>query len=267
MTDKPNAGRSIAAGLVVSALFFILCRLYPTPEITRTPAGFSEGRTVFSLPSFAVHSDVEKRKAAFFDVLRPVIVSENQRIQALRDTITTLCDRSPDQPLDPRESLWLTVMADHYGLESSENHDPELFARLIKRVDTVPVSLALAQAAIESGWGSSRFARTGNNLFGQWTWAKGTGMVPKYRDQGKSHEVARFMSINESVRSYMHNLNTHTGYRSFRNLRQTMRNEETPLSGLVLAEGLESYSSKGKTYIKQIRSIIINNEKHMNIQG
>lgn len=267
MTEKPSAVRSIAAGLMVTAFFFVLCRLYPTPEITRMPAVFSEGRTVFSMPSFGVLSDVEIRKAAFFNVLRPVIDSENQRIQTIRDTITTLSDRNPDQPLNPRESLWLTVTADHYGLKSSGIHDPELFARLLKRVDTVPASLALAQAAIESGWGSSRFARTGNNLFGQWTWTKGAGMVPKYRDQGKSHEVARFASINESVRSYMHNLNSHSGYRSFRALRQTMRDDGSPLSGLDLAEGLEKYSSKGKTYIKHIRSIILNNEKHLNIQG
>ncbi|GAB6094951.1 glucosaminidase domain-containing protein [Desulfatiferula olefinivorans] len=267
MTEKPNAVRSIAAGLTAPVLFFMLCVFYPTPDITRMPAVFSDGPTVFSMPSFDTPSDAEARKSAFFHFLRPIIDSENRRIQTIRNTVTALAARGADQPLTPQEILWLTVLAEQYGLKPADAHAPSLFARLLKRVDTVPASLALAQAANESGWGSSRFARKGNNLFGQWTWAKGTGMVPKYRDRDKSHEVAKFTSINESVRSYIHNLNTHPGYRSFRALRQTMRSEGAPLSALALAEGLQSYSSKGKTYIKHIRTIIRDNEKHLNIQG
>jgi Bax protein len=123
-------------------------------------------------------------------------------------------------------------------------------------VDVVPVSLALAQAAIESGWGTSRFARQGNAIFGQWTSQDGKGLVPSARPEGKTHKVRSFDRLSESVEAYLLNLNTHRAYRDFRTLRQQSRNSGERPKGEVLATGLEAYSEKGEEYVDLLRDMI-----------
>ena len=122
------------------------------------------------------------------------------------------------------------------------------------------MSLVLAQAANESGWGTSRFARQANNYFGMWCYQAGCGLKPRQRDQGQSHEVKHFKHVQDSVISYLHNLNTNRAYQPLRDLRQTTRDLGAPLRGVLLAEGLHAYSSRGEAYIKDIQTMIIAND-------
>ena len=126
------------------------------------------------------------------------------------------------------------------------------------RMDIIPVSIALAQAANESGWGTSRFALEGNALFGQWTWSK-KGISPKNQDPNKSHKVLQFQILKASVRAYKNNLNTHNAYKEFREARAQMREDKGKLDGLQLTKYLEKYASIGKKYVEILNDIIRKN--------
>ena len=125
-------------------------------------------------------------------------------------------------------------------------------------MDIIPVSVALAQAANESGWGTSRFALEGNALFGQWTWSK-KGISPKNKDPNKSHKILQFQVLKASVRAYKNNLNTHNAYQEFREARAKLRQEEKKILGLELTKYIKNYASIGEKYVQIIESIIINN--------
>lgn len=141
--------------------------------------------------------------------------------------------------------------------------DHQAWTRLLRRVDVIPVKLVLAQAANESAWGTSRFAREGNNLFGQWCFTKGCGMVPIRRAEGASHEVALFTTPAASVRAYMLNLNSGGAYEHFRKIRIGLKRMNKPQSAIVLAAGLEKYSERGRDYVRSIRDMIRGNENLM----
>jgi len=126
-------------------------------------------------------------------------------------------------------------------------------------MDEVPVSLALAQAAKETGWGTSRFAIEGNALFGQWTWS-GEGIKPAGADSSDGdHKVMKFKVLKASVRAYQRNLNTHNSYREFRLARAIMRDNEEELDSLTLANYLDKYAATGKEYTKVLKKIIEQN--------
>ena len=125
-------------------------------------------------------------------------------------------------------------------------------------MDEIPVSLALAQAAKETGWGTSRFAQEGNALFGQWTWS-GEGLKPKEADENKGHKVMKFNSLQLSVRAYLRNLNTHSSYKNFRQLRAQLRDDSEKLDSLLLADQLDNYAETGKEYTKILKQIINQN--------
>jgi Bax protein len=122
--------------------------------------------------------------------------------------------------------------------------------------------MALAQAANESAWGTSRFAKQGNNLFGQWCFTAGCGLIPQHRSEGKSHEVAKFSSPQASVTSYIHNLNSHSAYQEFRQIRASQRQQFNRLSGQQCVEGLLKYSSRGEEYIQELQAMIRVNKLH-----
>ena len=132
----------------------------------------------------------------------------------------------------------------------------DLIDELLVRVDIIPVSLALAQAANESAWGTSRFAREGNNIFGQWCFDEGCGLVPGQRADDASHEVRSFSSVEASVRAYFRNLNTNPTYEYLRELRAQMRMKGKPLDSRALAQGLLRYSERGHVYISELYDII-----------
>ncbi len=126
----------------------------------------------------------------------------------------------------------------------------------MRRVNVIPPSLALAQAANESGWGTSRFAREANNYFGQWCYETGCGLVPARRDKNKTHEVAAFESPKESVGRYINNLNSNRAYQSLRDIRSRLIANNEPVTGYALAAGLNRYSERGADYVSELRAMI-----------
>ena len=204
------------------------------------------------LPDFSGYQDTTEKKVAFFSFLYPRIVLANSRILIERDYLDSLANETA---LSKKEHTWLAAQSRRLRVEE-EPGSPAQFALLRKRLDVIPPSLILAQAANESAWGTSRFALRGNNLFGQWCFSKGCGLVPLSRVEGASHEVASFPSPYHSVRAYIQNLNRHASYQGLRDTRLDDRESGDPLSGLALARGLVSYSERGEEYVDEIRSMI-----------
>lgn len=233
----------------------------PTPD-NRMP-GAGENITLDALPSlprwaevklpdFSRYQDVSEKKNAFFSFLYPRIVLANSRILIERQYLETL---NRKETLSESETTWLARQAERLRVDEDTGSD-EMFRRLRSRLDVIPPSLVMAQAANESAWGTSRFARRGNNLFGQWCFSKGCGVVPKGREEGKSHEVAAFSSPYRSITGYIQNLNRHPSYQMVRDLRRNAREDGRFASGTALAAGLISYSERGKEYISELRSMI-----------
>lgn len=216
-----------------------------------------KGASVKTLPDFKNYSDVKQKKAKFFAFLLPLIEQENNRIAADRQRLLAVYQSFQDNTLlNDEQYQWLHQLASYYRIDPKNQTDKQLLKTLINRVDIVPASLALSQSANESAWGTSRFATKGNNLFGQWCFRKGCGLVPKQRPEGANYEVAAFDTPAESVASYIRNLNTHSAYLYFRELRSKLRNEQQSLSGKYLAQGLESYSTRGEHYIDELQAMI-----------
>lgn len=209
------------------------------------------------LPDFGQFDRVENRKQAFFEYLAPMVEAENERVLGQRERLLALADRieAGESPgwLDRR---WLRKLAEEYEVPWDDEVPDEVLAVLKQRVDRVPVALALVQAAAESGWGRSRFAVEGNNLFGQWCYTPGCGMVPGQRSEGASHEVASFGSVRDSVRRYINNLNTHPAYTPLREIRAEIRSEGERPRALRLADGLIRYSERRQDYVDEIKNVI-----------
>lgn len=195
--------------------------------------------------------EVAHKKAVFFKSVLPLVLQVNEDLLDDRRRILEIADqRDAGRKVRAEDRLWLAMMSDRYETERGD------LKTLLRRVDVIPPSLAMAQAAKESGWGTSRFAQQGNALFGQWTWSEEHGIEPKDRDADKDHLVRQFDTLIESVRAYMRNLNTHRAYRELRSLRAGMRERGEPLDGRKLAVGLKSYSELGMEYVQRIRTMI-----------
>ena len=213
------------------------------------------------LPDFSAIEDVGERKQAFFAFLAPLVETENRRVLEQRERLLGLAERirAGDRPgwMDRR---WLGSLAEEYGVTWAEglpgDERIEAMEVLERRVDAVPVPLALVQAATESGWGRSRFATEGNNLFGHWCYERGCGLVPARRNTGAAHEVAAFESVSESVSRYLHNLNTHAAYAPLRAIRARLRRQDEPLTAMALADGLVRYSERREEYVDEIKTVI-----------
>jgi len=199
----------------------------------------------------------DERKKTFVQLVLPMILVINESLQEDRSRIIDLRDQLiAGDALRVRDRAWLDERFKEYKVEPGD------FEALLTRVDVVPPSLALAQAAIESGWGTSRFARKGNALFGQWTTAEHEGIVPERREEGKTHKIRAFRSPVDGVASYLRNLNTHGAYKKLRTKRAALRAQNKPLDSMFLAEALEAYSEKGMEYVRLVQSIIRVNELH-----
>ena len=194
-----------------------------------------------------------ERKRLFIKLALPLILYANERIAADRGRLIALREKIERTTSAPSEQAWLTGLAGRYGLETLD------LDALLQRVDVIPPSLALAQGAEESGWGTSRFVREGNAMFGQRTYDKGAGLVPINRDSDKNHEVKSFNGLMESVASYMTNLNTHYAYNEFRRIRAGQR-ALGDVDSYRLVGALHRYSERGEAYIATIRSIIDKND-------
>lgn len=198
--------------------------------------------------------NTKEKKQIFFDTLRPIIKNKNQLIENDRQRILFAKKHNTDQ-------AWIESIAKKYSVEW-DSKKPD-WDRLLTRIDIIPAELAMTQAANESAWGLSRFAQKGNNIFGQWCFKKGCGIVPSKRDKGTKHEVRKFKSINDSIASYMHNINTGRVYAALRNVRASQRAKGEIIDAMKLAVGLEKYSTRRKAYVKEIQSMIRTNLRLM----
>lgn len=200
-------------------------------------------------------AEVSLKKTVFFKMMLPLILNENERILADRKRLHRVkAVKALGGKIEARDRLWIAVLAERYKLKE------ENLETLLQRVDIVPPSLAMAQAAEESGWGTSRFARNANALYGQWTTSDGQGIVPEDRPEGMDHKVRAFDNLAQSVSAYMRNLNTHRAYREFRKHRKSIRAKGQPLDGATLAQNLTRYSERGEKYVDSVRAIIKVNE-------
>ena len=193
--------------------------------------------------------NIKQKKNLFIQIVLPLILKENTQIRLDRKKLFVILNKSNNSEA---EKKWLNMKFKQYGVKSKD-----LFTLKI-RMDEVPISLAIAQAAKETGWGTSRFALEGNALFGQWTFS-GDGIKPKFSDNDKNHKVMKFQILKASVRAYQRNLNTHSSYKKFRKLRALARENNEKLDSLILADSLDKYAATGKEYTEILKKIIKQN--------
>ena len=216
-----------------------------------------------NLPDFSKYRDVKEKKRAFFAFLRPFVEQINTEIEAQRLLVKNLDLQTSSQ--ENRDEFQRLLKA--YKVEASQSITVDnigpLKQELLKRLDIIPVELVLMQAANESAWGTSRFALQANNLFGQWCFRKGCGIVPKGRPEGETYEVRKFNSPKQSIRGYFFNINAGYAYEELRTLRATLRAMNEEIDPYVIAEGLIPYSTRREAYVDEIQNMIRINKKYI----
>ena len=208
-------------------------------------------------PDFRSIKNIREREEAFVAFLSPFIQEANKQVAKQRKKFRKLYKKhSHHKKLNRKHSRWLKSLADSYGLGNASLLEPATWKELSGRVDIVPESLVLAQAALESDWGQSRFAREGNNFFGHHCNRPGCGIIPLRRAEGATYEVECYPSPLDSVRRYIHNINTHAAYERLRTIREEERAKGKKPDGYALAEGLSLYSELGNGYIPILQAMI-----------
>lgn len=210
------------------------------------------------LPDFVSIEQTPERKKAFVDLLLPMIEQKNNYIQKNRKSLYKMKEQLAEgKPLTEKQQIKLEQLRERYRVRHEVYPETaRAIEILLLRADIIPSSMVLAQAAIESGWGTSRFAVEAHNLFGQWCYKPGCGLVPERRPANATHEVQKFDSVEASVDAYYRNINTHNAYREFRQLRAALRAQDGELTGTELVEGLGKYSGRGDVYIRELRTVI-----------
>jgi Bax protein len=191
----------------------------------------------------------KQKRELFIKIILPLILDENAKISEDRSKLFKILSKNFNTV---GERVWLKRRFKEYKIDDQD------LSKLKMRMDIVPVSIAIAQAANESGWGTSRFALEGNALFGQWTWSK-KGISPKNKDPNQTHKILQFQILKASVKAYKNNLNTHNAYKDFREARAKQREDIDTIEGLVLVKHLKNYASIGDQYVKLLKDIIVNN--------
>ena len=193
--------------------------------------------------------NTKKRKKLFIQIILPLIIKENNSIRSDRKKLFSILNKNKNTQL---EKKWLEQKFKQYGVLHKD------LSTLKIRMDEVPTSIAIAQAAKETGWGTSRFAQEGNALFGQWTWT-GEGIKPAGAEVDSKHKVMKFKVLQASVKAYHRNLNTHSSYRDFRSVRAELRDQGKLLDSILLSNFLDKYAQTGKKYVKILQKIIKQN--------
>jgi len=193
--------------------------------------------------------NTKKKKDTFIKIIMPLILDENNKILENRRKLFKILGKSTNSMGEKR---WLKRRFKEYGIKKGD------ITELKVRMDIIPPSIAIAQAAIESGWGTSRFALEGNAMFGQWTWSK-NGIEPTDKSKNQDHKILKFSMLRSSVKAYKNNLNTHNGYKEFREKRAELRKNNKKISGLKLVNYLYNYAATGKEYIKILKRTIDQN--------
>ncbi|WP_205859187.1 glucosaminidase domain-containing protein [Pleionea sediminis] len=252
--ENDQTPRMLIISVIVTAVLFLVFFYSPSPNDPQP-------EQVVELPDFSRIEDIKQRKEAFFSFLRPIVQKLNLEIRNDRNRLIELAkEYSSDGQFKRANEGFLSDLSNKYRLDMSDFENKlSMIDELKLRVQVIPESLVLAQAANESSWGRSRFAREGNNLFGQWCFKPGCGLIPKSRPEGKQYEVAVFDSPVESVWSYMLNLNSFAAYESFRERRRSLLRNNEKLLGATLAEELINYSTRREEYVKEIQTMIRQN--------
>ena len=194
--------------------------------------------------------NVQKRKDLFIQIILPLVIKENNNIRLDRKKLFRILNKSKNTR---KEKVWLLKKFKQYGVVNKD------LSTLKVRMDEVPISMAIAQAAKETGWGTSRFALEGNALFGQWTWS-GEGIKPAGADDDSTHKIMKFKVLQASVKAYQRNLNTHNSYKEFRSARAELRDRGKKLDSIILSQYLDRYAETGKKYVKILQLIIKQNQ-------
>ena len=192
---------------------------------------------------------VTRKKETFLKILLPLVVAENARIKKDKKYLLKILKENQNK----KNINWINKKYKQYKISNKNINE------LMERMDVIPASIALAQGAKESGWGTSRFALEGNAIFGQWTW-NGVGIEPLEKVDGQKHKILKFPILRASVKAYITNLNTHSGYKNFRKKRLELRENNKNLSGLDLIHELSNYAQTGKEYTKILEKIIKQND-------
>ena len=208
-----------------------------------------------ALPDFASYADVKEKKLAFFNYLLPLVKYSNQLVQVDRERFKRV-QSDPINLKSPEAKKIMRRLNSRYRVVLERFPDLSYLEELDKRIGQIPESLALAQAAKESGWGTSRFSRQANNLFGQWCFTKGCGIVPARRSKGMTHEIQKFDSVGDAIEAYVRNLNTHRAYSTLREKRYSLLKGGKSPSGSDLAVTLTEYSERGAIYGQEVASLI-----------
>ena len=222
---------------------------YSLKEVRKTKL-VNPGYSIDLLPKEIKQIESTKKKKEFFiQIVLPLILEENYLIRLDRKRLFVILNKNNNTE---SEKKWLKSKFKQYGVVNRD------FTTLKIRMDEIPASLAIAQAAKETGWGTSRFALEGNALFGQWTW-NGEGIKPASADSGATHKIMKFKILQASVRAYQRNLNTHSSYKEFREARAIQRDNDGKLNSLELVKYLDKYAETGKEYIVVLKKIIEQN--------
>ncbi|MCW8893666.1 MAG: glucosaminidase domain-containing protein [Deltaproteobacteria bacterium] len=203
----------------------------------------------------------KQKKTFFFKALLPMVLLANDEIRFEREQLLkTKKVLASQQHLTSAQMHILSSLAERYKIKLDPEAPDQAINKLLHRIDIIPADLVLAQAANESGWGTSRFSRVANNLFGEWTFIQGQGIIPEGRPEGETYEVQKFATVYESVRSYLQNLNSHAAYKPLRQIRAESRSAGINPDGLKLAEGLLRYSVRGEDYVRELQAMIRKNK-------
>lgn len=249
--------------LVVIAIIVVFAWRVTTqePDVLDVPETPSSALPV---PKFGEISDVKEKKAAFFSYLKPEVDQQNLYLLTLRHYLLELQRKIQNNtPLDDHDREQFDWLISEYRVDK-ELIPKEQVAQLLVKVDIIPAELVLVQAANESAWGTSRFAEEGYNFYGLWCYQKGCGFVPARRNSGAKHEVAKFNNASRSTYTYMRNLNRHDAYRELREIRRSLRENQKPISGYALAEGLIHYSERGAAYVEELQTMMRYNKEYLN---
>jgi len=193
--------------------------------------------------------NIKKRKDLFIQIILPLVIKENNNIMLDRNKLFSILNKNKNTE---KEKKWLVIKFKQYGVVNND------LSTLKIRMDEVPISMTIAQAAKETGWGTSRFAQEGNALFGQWTWS-GEGIKPLSAADNTTHKVMKFKVLQASIKAYQRNLNTHSSYKNFRSIRAELRDNGQKLDSIILSKYLDKYAETGKEYIKILQQIIRQN--------
>ena len=253
-----NIKTLIAYLIVFYFLLIFLILLSATGSVNWKPTQ-DDAKYPMHLPDFSIYEDAKLKKSAFFEFLDPVVEEANREIKQERILFSYIKKQIENSKrLSARTQRQFAVLKKKYKIKKADPLEDQLRV-LDLRINTVPKALVLIQAANESAWGTSRFAQEANNLFGQWCFSKGCGVVPANRVDGAKHEVQRFDNIYDSVVAYLRNINTHQAYRNLRKRRLELVKSGDEISAQHLVNELGSYSERGEDYIKDIRQMILMN--------